>query len=315
MGATLFSSPIYSFMTEVTGNPERIKNKKDTLGIALVGLGQYSTNQLAPALVETENCYLAGIVTGTPTKAEAWKEKYNIPDKNIYNYENFDEIANNDDIDIVYVVLPISMHAEFTIRAAKAKKHVICEKPMALNAEEAQSMVDACAENGVLLAIGYRLHFEPFNQRVMELGQNEIFGKVQSIEAIDNSNMTRGSLDVWRLDKELAGGGPLMDLGIYCVQGAVYTMGRNPIAVTARFGEVTEPEYFHQVEQSITWEMEFEGGVVAKCESSYADKEGKNLLAGKAENGWWKLEPAYNYNGKKERPVREKWIWPISMNR
>lgn len=299
VGATLLSSPIYSFMTEVTGNPERMKNKKEKLGIALVGLGQYSTNQLAPALEETENCYLAGIVTGTPTKAEAWKEKYNIPDKNIYNYENFDEIAGNEDIDIVYVVLPISMHAEYTIRAAKAKKHVICEKPMALNAEEAQSMVDACAENGVLLAIGYRLHFEPFNQRVMELGQNEVFGKVQSIEAVDNSNMTRGNLDVWRLDKELAGGGPLMDLGIYCVQGAVYTMGKNPVAVTARFGEVTEPEYFHEVEQSITWEMEFEGGVVAKCESSYADKEGKNLLAGKAENGWWKLEPAYNYNGKK----------------
>ena len=191
------------------------------------------------------------------------------------------------------------MHAEFTIRAARAKKHVICEKPMALNAEEAQTMVDACAENGVLLAIGYRLHFEPFNQRVMELGQNEVYGKVQSIEAIDNSNMTRGSLDVWRLDKELAGGGPLMDLGIYCVQGAVYTMGKNPVAVTARFGEVTEPEYFHEVEQSITWEMEFENGVIAECESSYADKEGKNLLAGKADNGWWKLEPAYGYNGKK----------------
>src|SRR5690606_19248736 len=89
------------------------------------------------------------------------------------------------------------------------------------------------------------------------------------------------------------------DLGIYCVQGAIYTLGKNPIAVAARFGEVTEPEYFHEVEQSITWEMEFEDGVIAKCESSYADKEGKNFLAGKAENGWWRLEPAYSYSGKK----------------
>src|SRR5690606_19323312 len=114
-----------------------------------------------------------GIVTGTPEKAKAWKSKYDIPDRNIYNYENFDEIAGNEDIDIVYVVLPIFMHAEFTIRAARAKKHVICEKPMAMNTEEAQKMIDACRENGVL-SIGYRLHYEPFNQRVMELGQKEI---------------------------------------------------------------------------------------------------------------------------------------------
>src|SRR5690606_15739552 len=158
LGATFLSSPFYSYMTAEAGNLGKMKNKHDKLGVALVGLGQYSTNQLAPALEETENCYLAGIVTGTPSKADAWKEKYDIPEKKIYNYKNFDEIVNYDDIDIVYVLLPISMHAEFTLRAARAKKHVICEKPMALNAEEGRSLFDACAENGVLLAIGYRLH-------------------------------------------------------------------------------------------------------------------------------------------------------------
>lgn len=299
LGGTLITSPVFSLMGEegtFLAGLGGAKQKK--LGIALVGLGRYSTNQLAPALEETENCYLAGIVTGTPEKAKAWKSKYDIPDRNIYNYENFDEIAGNEDIDIVYVVLPIFMHAEFTIRAARAKKHVICEKPMAMNTEEAQKMIDACRENGVL-SIGYRLHYEPFNQRVMELGQKEIFGKVKSIRAVDNSNMTSGSLDVWRLDKERAGGGPLMDLGIYCVQGAIYTMGNPPVAVTAEFGEVTHPAYFREVEQSVNWEMEFEDGVVADCECSYADPEGKNILAGEAENGWWKLEPAYGYSGKK----------------
>lgn len=293
------SSPVLSFITgETTGMENKTNNPQRKLGIALVGLGQYSTNQLAPALQETENCYLAGIVTGTPSKAEAWKSTYDIPEQNIYNYENFDEIANNDAIDIVYVVLPISMHAEFTIRAAKAKKHVICEKPMALDAQEAQAMVDACDENGVLLAIGYRLHFEPFNKRVMELGQQEIYGKVKSIEARNGSDMTGGNLDLWRLDKERAGGGPLMDLGIYCVQGAIYTLGKPPVAVTAHFGEVTNPAYFHDVEESIRWEMEFEDGVVAKCETSYADEKGRSLLSAEAENGWWKIEPAYAYDDK-----------------
>src|SRR4028119_1246516 len=96
--------------------------KKDRLGVALVGLGYYSSDLLAPALQQTKNCFLAGIVTGTPAKAEVWEKKYNIPEKNIYNYENFDQIASNPDIDVVYVVLPPAMHKEYAVRAANAGK-------------------------------------------------------------------------------------------------------------------------------------------------------------------------------------------------
>ena len=137
-----------------TGKSFRTKGK---LGIALVGLGYYSTDLLAPGLQKTENCYLAGIVTGTPEKEKIWSDKYGIPRKNIYNYGNFDDIAGNRDIDVVYVVLPNNMHREFTIRAARAGKHVICEKPMALNADECHEMISACKEAGVTLSIGYRL--------------------------------------------------------------------------------------------------------------------------------------------------------------
>lgn len=305
LGGTLLGMPLLSHSMDQhignlayeAGTSQTGSQQKKKMGIALVGLGQYSTNELAPALQETQHCYLAGIVTGTPSKAEAWKKKYNIPDKNIYSYDTFDQIANNKDIDIVYVVLPNAMHAEYTIRAAKAKKHVICEKPMATTLEDAQRMLDACRENGVQLAIGYRLHFEPFHQRVMELGQKQVYGKVKQIEARNSSDMTDGSLDVWRLNKQLAGGGSLMDLGIYCVQGAIYTMGKPPVAVTARYGEVTKPNYFHSVEQSINWQMEFADGVKAECNTSYADEE--NLLSAKAEKGWWRLSPAYAYEGKK----------------
>ncbi len=150
------------------------------MGIALVGLGGYSGGQLAPALQETEHCYLAGIVTGTPQKAIDWKAKYNIPDTNIYNYENFDEIVNNKDIDIVYVVLPNAMHAEYVIRAAKAGKHVICEKPMAITVEECDKMIAACKDAGKMLSIGYRLHFEPYNQEMMRLGTKKVFGKIKT---------------------------------------------------------------------------------------------------------------------------------------
>lgn len=262
-------------------------------GIALVGLGNYSNGQLAPALQETEKCYLAGIVTGTPSKAEEWKSKYNILEKNIYNYENFDQIAQNPDIDIIYVVLPNSMHAEYTIRAAKAGKHVICEKPMATSVEDCRRMIEACNENNVKLSIGYRLHFEPHHQRVMELGQKKLYGPVQKMEAAHS--FVIGDKDAWRLNKELAGGGPLMDLGIYCVQGAIYTVGEEPVAVTARFGKVTKPEFFDEVEETITWQMEFPNGAVANCSTSYNERA--NFLSGVAQDGSWKLQPAYSYSG------------------
>ncbi|MBT1685679.1 Gfo/Idh/MocA family protein [Dawidia soli] len=262
------------------------------LGIALVGLGNYSTHQLAPALEQTKNCYLAGIVTGTPAKAEKWKRKYRIPNKNVYNYQNFDAIKDNPDIDIVYVVLPNSMHAEFTIRAAAAGKHVICEKPMAVSVKECEQMIAACKKADRLLSIGYRLHFEPHNLTMMEFGKNHVYGAIQKIMARDGMDIEP---NVWRLDKKLAGGGPLMDVGIYCVQAAIYTAGRNPIAVTAREGEKTDLKRFSQVEQSLAWQLEFPGGVLADCETSYA--KDMNMLRVDAERGWYALEPAYAYKG------------------
>ncbi|QNF34681.1 Gfo/Idh/MocA family oxidoreductase [Adhaeribacter swui] len=264
------------------------------LGIALLGLGKYSEGQLAPALQETQNCYLAGIVTGSPDKVDKWKRKYDIPDKNVYNYENFDQIKDNPDIDIVYVVTPNALHREFVVRAAQAKKHVICEKPMATTVEDCQAMIDACKQNNVQLSVGYRLHFEPHNQRVMELGQKEVFGPVKSIKAADSFKISVKP-DDWRLSKELAGGGPLMDVGIYCVQGVIYTMGKEPIAITAKYGEKTRPDYFKTVEQSISWQMQFEGGVIADCVSSYNDEAG--MLYGEAQDSWWRLDPAYSYKG------------------
>jgi len=263
------------------------------LGIALVGLGGYSGGQLAPALQHTKNCYLAGIVTGTPAKAEDWSKKYNIPQKNIYNYQNFDDIANNKDIDIVYIVLPVSMHKEYTIRAANAGKHVICEKPMALNAAECREMIDACKKADRLLSIGYRLHFEPHTQEVMRLGQKQVFGKVTKVET-GNGFTYNGDPNAWRLKKALAGGGGLMDMGIYAIQGARYTLGQEPVAVKAT-QEKTRPELFKDVDETVFWELQFPGGAKVTGKSSYNNDWG--YLRAQAEKGNFELEPAYGYGG------------------
>ncbi|MDB5022510.1 MAG: Gfo/Idh/MocA family oxidoreductase [Mucilaginibacter sp.] len=281
--------------TLALGNPFNLSAAKagKKLGIALVGLGYYSSGQLAPALQHTRNCYLAGIVTGHPAKAAAWQKQYNVSEKNTYNYETFDQVAHNPDIDIIYVVLPVSMHKEYTIRAAQAGKHVICEKPMALNAKDCEDMIAACKKAGRLLSIGYRLHFEPHNMEIMKLGQKQVYGKVKSIDT-GNGFTYRGDPNAWRLKKALAGGGGLMDMGIYSIQGTRYTLGQEPIAVTAT-QEKTRPDFFKEVDETVFWELEFPGGFVAKGKSSY--NHDWSYLHAEAERGKFGLEPAFGYGG------------------
>ena len=283
MGAALASAASPS----ITARP-LFQEKK--FGVALVGLGSYSTNQLAPALQQTSRCQLAGIVTGTPEKAEKWRKQYNIPDKNIYNYETFDRIAENKDIDIVYVVLPNSMHHEYVIRAAKAGKHVICEKPMAVSAKQAEEMIAACKKASVKLYIGYRLHFEPFNQEAARIGQSKEFGQVKIVES--SMGFKIGDPTQWRLKKALAGGGAMMDVGVYAIQAARYCTGLEPISVTAQEFK-TDPVKFKEVDETIFWQMEFPGGIVSTSSTSYATSVQRLFIA--AENGWLELRPAFGY--------------------
>lgn len=266
------------------------------LRVALIGLGYYAEHRLAPGLVESKYCELAGIVTGTPAKAEKWKAKYNIPDKNIYNYENFDKIADNKDIDMIYVVLPNSMHKDFVIRGAKAGKHCITEKPMALNAKEAEEMIAACKKANVKLYVGYRLHFEPFTMELKRMVKANELGKIKVIEAADG--FKAGDPTQWRLKKALAGGGAMYDVGVYCIQGTRYGSGEDPISVTAQEYK-TDPVKFKEVDETIFWQMEFPSGAVANCVTSYASNTERLYVSG--ENGWAELRPAYGYGPLKGR--------------
>jgi predicted dehydrogenase len=302
LGLAALSVPVISTLGGCNNKPDEDKSMqhikdqkaKGKLGIALVGLGSYAGGQLAPALKETKNCYLAGIVTGTPSKAAEWKTKYSIPDANIYDYKSFDKIKDNPDIDIIYVVLPNNMHAEYVIRAAQAGKHVICEKPMAITVEDCDRMIDACKKANKMLSVGYRLHFEPYNLEMVRLGKEKTFGNIQKMKGQFGFDAPKG---IWRLNKEMAGGGPLMDVGIYCIQGFCYTTGTEPIAVTAKEGPKTDMERFKDVEQSLTWQFEMPNGVIAEGFSTYA--ENVNLLRAEAEKGWFELKPAFNYGGMK----------------
>jgi predicted dehydrogenase len=263
------------------------------INFALAGLGNLSTYQLAPALQKTKFCRLAGIVTGTPAKVEHWKAQYGIPDKNIYNYDTMEKMADNPDIDVVYVVTPNALHAEHTIKAAKAGKHVLCEKPMEVSVEKCQQMIDACKQAGRQLAIGYRLHFEPNNLECIRLAREKVFGDLKFIDA--NFGFEIGDPNQWRLNRALAGGGPLMDVGIYALQAARYLSGEEPVCVSA-ITTVTDPVKFKDVEESIVWEMKFPSGIVAHSSATYKFPGMGNFKAF-ADNGWFELAPAYYYDG------------------
>lgn len=284
------ASAVFSPDTLLAGS---MKAKKDKLGIALVGLGYYSTDLLAPALQLTKKCYLAGIVTGTPAKAEQWKKKYNIPDKNIYNYQNFDKIANNPDIDVVYIVLPPSMHAEYTIRAAKAGKHVFCEKPMAMTVAECESMIKACNDNKVKLAIGYRCQHDPNTREFMRLGHDKVLGKVQMITC--GAGYFDNRTNHWKQQKAL-GGGVMYDMGVYALQGARLVMGEEPVAVTAQHF-TTRPEIYKNIDETTLFQLQFPSGAVAACHTSFGIN--MNYLQVNCEKGFIKMEPFSSYSGNK----------------
>jgi glucose-fructose oxidoreductase len=271
---------------------EATKGGERKLGIALVGLGLYSRGELAPALRKTKLCRFAGVVTGIREKGVAWSRQYGFPERNIWNYDSMHEIAENPDIDIVYVVTPNGLHAEHSIRAAQAGKHVICEKPMANSVADCDAMIAACRKANVKLSIGYRLKFDPNHIELDRLAREKDFGTLAQLSGEDSWYFRQRA---WRVEKTLSGGGPLMDVGIYVIQAACRAAMALPVAVAARELPKTRPELFNEVEETIEWTMEFPGGVACTASSSYG--RGGNYFLAKGEKGWVKLDPAYGYRG------------------
>ena len=268
------------------------------LGVALVGLGSLSTHQIAPALQKTKYCRLAGIVTGTPAKAEKWKAQYGIPDRSIYNYDTMEKMADNPDIDFVYVVTPNALHAEHTIKAANAGKPVLCEKPMEVSVEKCRQMIDACRKAGHQLAIGYRSRFDPHNIECIRLAREKVFGDLRIIEACFDIHLDQPP-SAWRFHKALSGGGCLMDVGIYALQATRYITGEEPVLVSGMETK-TDPVKFKEVDESMVWQAKFPSGVVAYCSASYNSGVFGRYTA-KADKGWFELYPAFYYSGNRGR--------------
>lgn len=268
-------------------------NNQRKLGVALVGLGDYSTNQLAPALQQTNHIELRGIVTGSPEKIPIWQKKYGIKDSNVYNYDTMHQIASNPEIDVVYIVTPTFLHAKYAIIAAEAKKHVFCEKPMAMNVAECEAVIKACKKNKVRLAIGYRMQHEKNTQKIMEWADSNPYGKIQNVISKAGFKIMREPGN-WRLNGQ-KGGGAIYDMGVYPINALRYATGKEPISVTARH-ENKRAELFINGANEITYfDFEFPDGIKGDGLVTYASNE--NTLKINCKSGHYKLSPFQSYNG------------------
>jgi predicted dehydrogenase len=280
------------------------------LRVAIMGLGSYGT-RVAEAMQSCTKAKLVGVISGTPSKIKNWQNKYGIPEKNCYNYENFDNIKNNPDIDAVYVITPNGLHHDEVIRVAETGKHVICEKPMALNAKEGQEMVDACKAANVKLLVGYRMHFEPKTLEVIRMRKAGEFGKILFFQG--QCGFTIGDPTQWRLNKQLAGGGSLMDIGIYAINGSRYMTGEDPIWVTAQETKTDHVKFKEGVDETIQFQFGFPSGAVASCLSTYAmNNLDRFYLDG--ENGFAEMQPSTGYGPIMGRTHKGELTQPITVH-
>lgn len=295
------SAVVFSFLPK-TGSAS-IKDITDqpyqgpVLRVAIMGLGSYGT-RVAEAMQGCNKAKLVGVISGTPSKIKEWQTKYNIPEKNCYNYENFDRLKDNKDIDAVYVITPNGLHRDQVVRVAKAGKHAICEKPMAVNAKEGQEMVDACKKANVKLLIGYRMHFEPKTLEIVRMRKDGEFGKVLFFQGL--SGFRIGDPNQWRLNKQLAGGGAMMDIGIYSINGARYMVGEDPVWVTAVETKTDPAKFKEGVDETIQFQLGFPSGAVASCLSTYSMNNLDRFFVN-GEKGFGELHPATGYGPIKGR--------------
>lgn len=298
LATPVLAMPLIS-LTDKQSYPSHEKEFYDgpVLRVAILGLGSYGT-RVADAMQACTKAKLVGAISGTPSKLATWQSKYNIPEKNCYSYESMDAIKNNPDIDAVYVITPNSLHKPFTLRVAAAGKHVISEKPMALNAKEGQEMIDACKKANVKLLVGYRMHLEPKTLEIIRMRKDGELGKPLFFQGLAGFRI--GDPTQWRLNKHLAGGGSMMDIGIYAINGARYMIGEEPLWVTAQETKNDHVKFKEGVDETIMFQFGFPGGATASCLSTYA-MNGLDKFYLNCEKGFAEMQPSTGYGPIKAR--------------
>ncbi|NID08542.1 Gfo/Idh/MocA family protein [Fibrivirga algicola] len=264
------------------------------VGYALIGLGHLTLEELLPAFAQCKKSKPVALVSGNPEKMQKVAQQYGIKASNCYSYEQYDRLKDNPEVQAIYIVLPNSMHAEYTIRGAQAGKHILCEKPMANSSKEAQAMIDACNKAGRKLMVAYRIQYEPNNRMIRDMVRSKQFGAPKFVEA--SNCQSSANPQHWRHIKALAGGGALPDIGLYCLNTTRFILGEEPTEVFGYQYSTPGNPLFREVEEVMSWQMRFPSGVIANCSTHYNVHESRRYRI-LAERGWMGLDPAFSYNG------------------
>ena len=272
--------------------PAQAQSGGRKIGYCVIGIGRIADHFLQGVL-ESSNSKITGFVSGHRDKAERFAAQYGVPKSSIYSYEDMDRMRDNKEIDAVYVALPNSMHAEYTIRSAKAGKHVLCEKPMSTTVSDAEAMIASCKAANVKLMIAYRLHYEPLTLKTIQMIRDGALGEVQTINGAFGFNIAQGE---WRTTKKYGGGGSLFDVGIYVLNACRYLTGEEPVKFAGVTSTLDHDGRFNEVDENVSWTMKFPSGILATGSSTYGTAmPGYFKVFGT--KGWLGMDPAYNYDG------------------
>jgi predicted dehydrogenase len=282
--------------TEPPGDP-----MNERVGVAIVGVGRISVNEMLPAFAQSKHAKVTALVSGDRAKALKVAHQYNIPESAVLDYKDFEKLAGMQDVQAVYIALPNSMHAEYTIRAAKAGKHVLCEKPMATSVADCQKMIEACRKAKKKLMIAYRSQYEPLDRALVKMVRDKQLGDLKEFISVNSQNM--GDPQHWRLKRALAGGGALPDVGLYCLNAARFLSGEEPVEVMGNTWSTPGDARFREVEESCQFVLRFPSGFIASCSTSYAAHKSQ-MFRLNGSTAWAQMDPAYAYHGIKLKVSR-----------
>ncbi len=273
-------------------NPDPVDQR---VGFAVVGLGHLTLEEILPALAgPCKHARLAALVSGDADKMRKIARQYGIEASSCYSYETYDQLKDNPDVEVIYIVLPNALHAEFTIRGAQAGKHILCEKPMATSVQEGEAMIAACQKAGKKLMIAYRIQYEPLNRLAQQLVRAKTYGTTKLIEMVNCQNQAHDRQ--WRHQMALAGGGALPDIGLYCLNTTRFLLGEEPVEVSASIYSTPGDARFREVEENVVFRLRFPSGVLANCTAGYGSFNSKSYAV-HAETGTIKMDPAFAYQG------------------
>ncbi len=271
------------------------------IGFAIVGLGRLLLDQILPAFASSQYCKPVALVSGDAAKAHRIAAQYGIPESNVTDYPGYEKLKDMPGVDVIYIVLPNSMHREFVVRGAAIGKHILCEKPMANSVADCEAMIAACKRAHVKLMIAYRQQYEPMNRTLGDAVKSGKLGKLRSM--ISTNSQSEGDPAQWRLNHALAGGGCLPDVGIYCLNAARFLSGEEPEEVFGATLQSKDDPRFKEVESHCSFVLKFPSGFVATCTTAY-DVHRSQFLRLEGTDAWGEMSPAFGYHGSKLRFAR-----------